>query len=158
MKKLILSVLCILVLSFSFMPGCTTTPERLDKETTIAIAEIVSRRAGAYIAQKNPYLVNTAVQYCETLLEQDQDDINAMLLHGLRFLSDKYTGDPLIADDLVSIIKLLGINLEVPEFSLDDEQFVLVKAMVKAFMVGLQSRPSYDFSEEARETDLELLN
>ena len=109
-----------------------------DDENLQVVAEIAARRLGVAFAQKEPELVNKVSEYCDTMLDQEDGRISAMMLYGLRYLSAKYTGDPLLADDLVSIARLLGINLTQADAVLDESRLAPARVVIAAFQTGLK--------------------
>ena len=131
------NVLMIIVMCFMMMlSGCSfwqikTTPE------INAIAEIAARRIGVYVAQNENTNIATINKYCDQALKADSANLEEMTLFGLRYLADKYTGDKLLADDLVSVMKLLGVNLEDETMGLDMGEIATLRAIITAFQTGL---------------------
>src|SRR4030042_3296517 len=110
----IVTLLCLVMT----LTGCFGMQIKGDPELS-AVAEIAARRIGYLVAQNENANLETIRKYCDYLLIQDDETVQKMALHGLRYLATKYTGDPLVADDLVTILKLLGIDLSVHDINLD---------------------------------------
>ena len=130
---------CLIMLCFT---GCSFTMPKwqvLGDEELNPIAEITARRIGWFVAKNENTNIETINKYCNKLTETSTAEINEMTLFGLRYLADKYAGDPMIADDLMSLVKLLGIDLTTGGISIDPGKERILKAVIQAFQKGLNT-------------------
>ncbi|MCK9281953.1 MAG: hypothetical protein M0P71_15115 [Melioribacteraceae bacterium] len=136
MKRL--SVLFILLAMFC-LTGCLSTGMQIKGDSELsAVAEIAARRIGFFVAQNEKANIETITKYVDLLLTQDDDQLQAMALYGLRYLSTKYTGDPLLADDLLTVMRLLGVDLSLDEIDLDGGDLKTLRVFAEAFRKGLK--------------------
>lgn len=104
MKTIILSMIGIMALS-----GCIA----LDPAEEV-IAEMAARRVAFYVGQAHPDLIEPGVAVCDEIL-QAEDVITAkpLLMKAVEVaINSLEIDDPFIAQDIVSIMKLLGIDRE----------------------------------------------
>jgi hypothetical protein len=69
-------------------------------------------------------------------LDSEDENISEIVIEGLRKLSKDYADDELIADDLLDIMSLVGINLSAPDVQISDTS--LIKSIIKAFQTGIK--------------------
>jgi hypothetical protein len=105
-KKIIL--ILIMVLLTGVMSGCVTTPEQQEVFT-----EIAARRLAQHIAQTHPELVIPGTLICDQILGTDNKITAQELLDKAidQAIGKIAGGDPLLAKDIKSIIKLLNVDL-----------------------------------------------
>lgn len=132
-------LVCWIMLVFSGCSFSIPNWQVIGDEELNPIAEMAARRIGQAIA-KNAN-VETINNYCNDIINEDisDSDMQALTLTGLRYLADKYAHDPMLADDLISIIKLLGVDLKAPELDLDRGKIRLLKALITAFQTGINA-------------------
>jgi hypothetical protein len=128
-----------LILVLSLMAGCSTLQIKDDTELT-PLGEIAARRIGHQVALKDPAKVTYLIEKCDEILNAatDIDAAKPLLMAALRYAADKYTGDPLIADDLISILKYYRINIANPVIDLDSGEVRTLMAFIRAFRAGLK--------------------
>lgn len=138
--KTVLMIFCILLV-MAMMAGCATMGTQQDgvDDPQIIIAEILARRIGAAVAAQDPDGVPQAIAFCDALMGLEDAEVGGMMVYGLQYVSAKYTDDPLLADDLISVLKLLGLDLAQPDVALDGNKLGLARATIAAFKTGLNS-------------------
>lgn len=118
------------------MAGCATLQIKDDSEIN-AIAEIIARRVAYQVSLKDPGKVEYLKQEIDKILNTDIENIEPLLLEAIRYASAHYTGDPLLAEDIISLAKLFRIDLSAPVIDLDRGEIRTFFALVKAFRIGL---------------------
>lgn len=146
MKKELLIVekliMVCMIMAMGLISGCASTGNvtglQIKSDSQIqAIAEIAARRLGYQISLKEAVNKDTILKYINQMESMDDAQVQTLALYGMRYISTKYTGDPLLADDLMSIIKLLGIDLSVQKLNLDGGDIKTLKAIILAFKSGM---------------------
>lgn len=135
MKRLIVLMAMVILL-----PGCVITMQVKGDDEVTGITEIIARRIGHKVARNESI---EKIQYlkekCDEILEADIEDSYPLIENALRYATTQYTGDPLLYDDVMSLCKLFGVDMQAPDIDLDMGELRTFRAGVKAFrkMLGV---------------------
>ena len=101
-------LICLLVASIG-LGGCLAL-----EPTEAILAEMAARRVAFHVGQSNPDLIEPGIRVCnEILAANDTDTATPLLLMAVEVaVAQIDIDDPFIAQDIMSIMKLLGINRE----------------------------------------------
>ena len=136
MKKLII---CLALLAFIVPIGCSSL-QIGNEQTQEVIIEIAARNLAYQIAKKNPDIVVPGIAFCRGFLEVTGDKAQTVILldKAMEYLAERIGGDDLLMADMMTLAKLLGLNLDLPDLSLDIPKLRLVKVAVSGFLSGLE--------------------
>ena len=101
-------LICLLIASLG-LGGCVAL-----EPTESILAEMAARRVAFYVGQSNPDLIVPGIEACDLILQANDTDVaGAILMSAVRVAVEQIdVDDPFIAQDIMSIMKLLGINRE----------------------------------------------
>lgn len=98
--------------------GCLTMQIKGDEQLN-PIVEITARRVANGIAKNSPDKVNYIIKECDKILSVDIEDGIPLMTTAIKYAVDKYTNDPLLFKDIMSLAKFYGVDLKDPEIDLD---------------------------------------
>ena len=129
----------LIVLMALCLTGCVTLQIKDDAEIN-AIAEIAVRRIAYQLALKEPEKVDYLISKADEILNaaDNIDAVKPLLITGLRYAAEKYAGDPLIADDLVSLLKLFRVDFDSVDIDMDRGEVRTLLVLVQALKQGLK--------------------
>jgi hypothetical protein len=130
MKTVFLLMVCFL------LAGCTTLQIKDDSEIN-PLAVIAARRIAHNAAIKDPDKVEYLKEKTDEILSAKIEDAKPLLLEAIRYASAHYTGDPMLAEDIISLAGLFRVDLTAPDIDWDIGELRTFYALVRAFRTGL---------------------
>jgi hypothetical protein len=128
MKKLLLILTGVILLT-----GCATFDLNDSQEVAI---EIVARRIAYHVSLNNPDIIEPGIQYCNKALRvNDGPILVSMIQTGISYLEPKLADDPLLVQDLASLLKLINLDIDEATGSFDIGQLHFI---VRAFQAGFE--------------------
>ena len=128
-KKIVL----LLVSVIFFFTGCITIQVKND-EAMNGVVEIISRRVATNVLKSEaPDKLEYVKNKCDEILSMDLEESYPLMETALRYGVARYSGDPLLYDDILSLCKLFGIDLKSPDMDFDMGELRTLRAGLLAF-------------------------
>jgi len=128
-KKFVL----LLVSVIFFFTGCITIQVKND-EAINGIVEIIARRVATNVIKaESPDKLEYVKNKCDEILSMDLEESYPLMETALRYGVARYSGDPLLYDDIISLCKLFGVDLNTPDMDFDMGELRTLRAGLLAF-------------------------
>lgn len=128
--------LIMLVMVILVCQGCVTLQVKSD-EAMNGITEIVARRVAVNVAKAEPDKVQYLKEKCDEILSVGIEESAPLLQEAARYAVNRYIGDPLLYDDIMSMFKLFGVTPDVPEINPDMGELRTLRNAVAVFRKAL---------------------
>lgn len=119
-----------------FFTGCVTLQVKND-EAMNGITEIIARRIAVNVAQTEPDRVQHLKEKCDEILSAGIDESAPLIQEAARYAVRRYTGDPHLYDDIMSMMKLFGVTPDMPEFNPDMGELRTLRNAIAVFRKAL---------------------
>lgn len=119
-----------------FFTGCVTLQVKND-EAMNGITEIIARRIAVNVAQTEPDRVQYLKEKCDEILSVGLEESAPLLQEAARYAVNRYIGDPLLYDDIMSMFKLFGVTPDVPDINLDMGELRTLRNAMAVFRKAL---------------------
>lgn len=129
-------LLVVLVMVIAACQGCVTLQVKSD-EAMNGITEIVARRVAVNVAKAEPDKVQYLKEKCDEILSVGLEESAPLLQAAVKYAMQRYTGDPLLYDDILSLMKLFGVTPDVPEINPDMGELRTLRNAVAVFRKAL---------------------
>ena len=130
MKTMILFLLVGVLVSIT---SCITFQVK-DDEAMNGVVEIISRRVATNVLKsETPEKLEYLRSKCDEILSMDLEESYPLMETALRYGVARYSGDPLLYDDILSLCKLFGIDLKSPDMDFDMGELRTLRAGLLAF-------------------------
>lgn len=119
-----------------FFTGCVTLQVKSD-EAMNGLTEIIVRRIAVNVAKTEPEKMQYLKEKCDEILAVGIEDSAPLLQEAARYAVNRYTGDPLLYDDIMSMFKLFGVTPDVPEINPDMGDLRTLRNAIAVFRKAL---------------------
>lgn len=124
------------LMAVMFFTGCVTLQVK-DDAATNGLTEIIARRIAVNVAKTEPDKVAYLKEKCDEILAAGVDESAPLIQAAARYAVQRYTGDPLLYEDIMSMFKLFGVTPDVPEFNPDMGKLRTLRNAISVFRKAL---------------------
>lgn len=124
------------LMAVMFFTGCVTLQVKND-DAMNGLTEIIVRRIAVNVAKREPDKVAYLKEKCDEILAVGIDESAPLIQAAARYAVQRYTGDPLLYDDIMSMFKLFGVTPDVPEINPDMGELRTLRNAIAVFRKAL---------------------
>jgi hypothetical protein len=136
MENLVMVLMLVCLISF-LGEGCVTIQVK-DDTAIDGVTEIIARRIAVNVAAKEPDKIQYLREKCDEILAADVEKSYPLIQTAIRYAAEKYTGDSLLYDDVLSLLKLFGVTPDVPDINLDMGELRTLRNAIAVFRKTLR--------------------
>lgn len=123
----------ILFLLLAVTTGC---PFTIPDDTQDVLIEVGARRLGYHGGKQSPVIIKPGIAFCKAAVHLSAGEIKPAFADAIIWLDEELGGDPLLKEDLESLLGLIGFD---PEKAVDADTLHRIRVGLIAFQWGLEA-------------------
>lgn len=131
MKKLAFLFLAVLMLAF---PGCGSIT--ISDDTQDVLITVAARRLAYHAGQKYPAIIKPGLAFTKAAIHLNAGEVGPAFEDAIEWMETELGGDPLLAEDLESVLSLIDFD---PGVVVDSVTLHKIRVGIVAFEAGLEA-------------------